>query len=293
MDEARLGAEAAVVAAEVDAVRCELEFDLAGRRLDSASDHLRFAADVASSRLRVLEILAVLEPDRVTVADLERDVASYRELLAQELVSERKYQRVEAEHDALARRVAEHESLLARARTDLEAAEARADALATAPAMADDQVNELAEARVLSARVTALERRLEAVWVRRDDLVLTAPFDGVVTQIPACPGQVVRPGEPVLAMVEAQPQQIVVWLAERAVRQLQQRGDLEAIVVQDLDGHEVRAACPVARVGVSVETMPSELWAVPSRPERGRPVVLGVPPDLRLVPGERVMVKWG
>lgn len=292
MDEERLRAEAAVVAAEVEAVRSELALDLEGRRQDLATERRRFANDVEGTRLEMLGILAVLEPDRVTLADLHRDVESYQELLAQELVSVREYERVQAEHDALARRVQDHEQLLQAARTDLALAEARRDEFILAHA---DEISSegAAAAAALSARVTALQRRLEAVLLRCSDLALTAPFSGVITQIPACPGQVVQPGEAVLTLAEASPSEIVVWLDEASVRQLQAASELQAMVVQEVSGKRIQAHCPVAHIGPVVETMPPELWPAPDLPTRGRPVVLGVPGGVKLVPGELITVRWG
>jgi multidrug resistance efflux pump len=282
-----------VVAAEVEAVRRELEHDLAGRQLEAASDRLRFAADVASARLQVLEILAVLAPDRITLADLQRDVASYGELLAQEMVSVREYERVQAEHDALSRRVDEHQSLLERARQELVAAERRAEAAARRDDALPEHDPALAAASVLAARVTALERQLDAVRVRAEGLQLTAPFDAVVTQIAASPGQMVRPGDTVLTLAESRPEQIVVWVDEESARRLQERGELEAMVIQDVGGRKIRTRCPVGRVGVTVQTMPPELWPAANLPQRGRPVVLAVPSELHVVPGELVTVRWG
>lgn len=291
MDEERLRAEAAVVAAEVEAVRCELALDMEGRRQDLVTERRRFANDVEDKRLEMLEIMAVLEPDRVTLADLHRDVVSYQELLAQELVSVREFERVQAEHDALARRVQDHEQLLAAARSDLALAEARREEFVLAHA--DEITSEgTAAAAALSARVTALQRRLEAVLLRCHDLALTAPFGGVVTQIPACPGQVVQPGEAVVTLAEAAPAEIVVWLDEASVRQLQGTSELQAMEVQATADQQMQAHCPVAHIGPVVETMPPELWPAPDLPTRGRPVVLGIPAGLKLVPGEQVTVRW-
>jgi len=292
MDEERLRAEAAVVTAEVEVVRQELALDLVGRRQDVVTERRRFANDVEDTRLEVLEILAVLEPDRVTLADLERDVESYRQLLAEELVSVREFERVQAEHQALARRVGEHETLLERTRSDLVQAEHRRDDFARQNADVGDQ-NDAADEAMLTARVTMLQRRLALVLLRCSDLTLTAPFSGVVTRIPVCSGQVIQPGETVLVLAEAAPEEIVVWLDEASVRRLQRNGDMQAVVIHSAGGNGVQAHCPVAHIGPVVETMPSELWPAPDLPIRGRPVVLGVPVGLQLVPGERVTVRWG
>jgi len=293
LDEKRLRAEAAVVAAEIEAVRRELALEIASRQQGEASDRRRFAADVEAARLHVLEILAELEPDRVTLADLERDVASYRELLAGEMVSVREFERVQAEHDALASRVQEQAHLLDRAREDLAQAEQRwRQYTARHGEQAGEDAAQAAD-RVLSARVSALETQLDAVLVRGQDLVLTAPFDGVVTQILASRGQVVQPGDVVVTVAESRPAQVVAWLDENAVRRLERRGDLQATLIHQLDGRQLRATCPVARIGSTVETMPPELWLAPDRPRQGRPVVLSVPAGVELVPGERVTVRWG
>jgi multidrug resistance efflux pump len=293
MDAARLRAEVATVSAEIEAVRQELALEIAARQQGAATDRHRFATDVDRARLRVLEIIAVLEPDRVTLADLERDVASYRELLAQEMVSVREYERVQSEHDALARRVQEHEHLLAAARAELTQAEQRWEQYVARHGELSGGEQALVADRALASRITALERELELVLLRQDDLTLTAPFDGVITQILASPGQVLRPGEVVLTVAESQPQRIVVWLDEASVRRLEQRGDLEATLSQVIAGKTVRVHCEVARIGSTIETKPLELWRAPERPESGRPVVLGVPAGVRLVPGGKVTVRWG
>jgi multidrug resistance efflux pump len=293
MDDARLRAEAAVVAAEVEALRRELQLALQERRQSEAADLRRFTADVEQARLRILEVLAELEPDRITLADHDRDVAAYRELLASEMVSVRECERVEAERNAMAERVAELDRMLEGSRSDLVDAERRRDAfLAGRPELVADQAAEAASEAIF-ARVEVLERRLEEVAVRRDDLELTAPFDGVVVQIPGCAGQVLSPGDPVLTLASARAQQIVVWLDEAAVDRLRRRGDLEATVVTAHDGRRLNAACPVVRIGPSVVPLPRELWPAPDRPARGRPVVLGIPAGLELAPGELVTVRWG
>jgi len=290
MDDTRLQAEAAVVAAEVEALRRELQLAAGDRKLDQASDLRRFTSDVEQARLCCLEILTELQPDRITLADRERDVVGYSELLAGELVSVREVQRVTAERDALAQKVSENEAFLERARSDLVEAEARRDAfLNERPDLAVVNAADLA----ISAQVEVLERRLEEVAVRRDDLVLTAPFDGAVVQIPVCPGQVVRPGDPVLTLTSSRAEQIVVWLDETSVARLRQRSNLEARVTQSRGGRQVHARCPVVRIGSAVVNLPVELWPSMDRPVRGRPVVLGVPAGLDLVPGELVVVRWG
>jgi len=290
MDDARLQAEAAVVMAEVGALRAELQLAQADRRLSEAADRRRFTADVEQARLQILEILAELEPDRITLADLARETESYRELLAVAMVSARECERVEAAHAALAGKVAEFETLLAEARRELTAAEERRTEFlrrrpdGAAPDAADETI---------ATRVAVLERRLEEVRVRRDDLALTAPFDGVVIQIPACAGQVVRPGDPVLALTAARVEQIVVWLDEVAVERVRRRGDLAATVIRQRGGRQERTRCAVLRIGPAVVPVPAELWRTPSQPLRGRPVVLEIVPELDLAPGEMVTVRWG
>jgi membrane fusion protein (multidrug efflux system) len=290
MDDARLRAEAAVVVAEVAALRADLEMDDADRRLTETADLRRFTADVEDARLRRLEILAELEPDRITLADLDREVASYRSLLDSEMVSVREFERVEAEHGALAGRVAELESMLTTVLQDLAAAEQRrGEFLRQRPEIA----RQGAATEAVAARIAVLERRLEEVGVRRDDLTLTAPFDGVVTQIPACAGQVVRPGDPVLTLAAARVEQIVVWLDESELDRVRRRGDVEATVVHTVGGRHEHVRCPVLRIGPTVVQVPEDLWPSPTQPQRGRPVVLGIRPGMELAPGEIVTVRWG
>ena len=293
MDDARLHAETAVMVAEVDALRRERALEISARRLDETGELRRFATDIEQAQMQILEILAILAPDRITLADLELDAEVYAELRAGDMVSVREYERVKAERDAMAGKVNEYEVLLARARRDLDEARERQQAyLRQRPSRSGDETGDETAAQALTARLEVLQRRLEEVAVRSEDLILSAPFDGAVIQIPACPGQVVRQGDPVLTLTSMHAEQIVVWLDERSVERLRRRSDLLATVVQTRDGGSLRAECPVVRIGPAVVTVPETLWPTPTRPVRGRPVVLGIPAGMTLVPGEQVTVRW-
>ena len=109
---------------------------------------------------------------------------------------------------------------------------------------------------------------------------------------PAYAGQVVRPGDPVLTLISTRAEQIVAWLDETSFDRLRRRRNLEATVIQAHDGRRLHAACPVVRIGPAVVPLPEELWPSPTRPVRGRPVVLGIPAGVDLAPGELVTVRW-
>ena len=57
-------------------------------------------------------------------------------------------------------------------------------------------------------------------------------------------------------------------------------------------GKPVRiAASQVVELGPSVELIPERLWVNPNVPEWGRPILIKIPPDLKLIPGELVGIK--
>ena len=138
----------------------------------------------------------------------------------------------------------------------------------------------------------------------RHRVELQSPMDGVVIPIQAQDnevlhqrpgeqvvrrvGEVVAAGEPILAVSQREPTEIVAYVSE------QQLGLLEGQMTVDV----IRTRTPpqtapseIRKVGPTIELMPQRLWRNPAVPQWGRPVLIDIPPGLDLVPGEIVGIR--
>jgi len=133
---------------------------------------------------------------------------------------------------------------------------------------------------------------------------LKAPIDGVVIplqqranearlrrpgeKILRRPGEVVAAGEPILTIAEARPSEIIAYVGNRQLGQVEEKMLVE--LIKDREPPQI-ATSQITHVGPTMELMPERLWRNPNIPQWGRPVVIGIPEGLELVPGEMVGIR--
>ena len=101
-------------------------------------------------------------------------------------------------------------------------------------------------------------------------------------------GEVVAAGDPILAVAQTEPTEIVAYASEQQVGLLEQDMSVELV--------KIRYPAQIAQsrglsIGPTIELLPQRLWQSPTIPQWGRPVVIDVPAGLNLVPGELVGVR--
>lgn len=293
-----LQAESRRLEAEHAEARSVLDAESRHRSAERSAEERSFEAGVADLDLRILELETELASERALLAGLREERRILVDGARDGLVSRLDTDRAIAAHEASAARVAALERHLERARAERVAAAARTDRFGRErPAPPSAAVAE-AHLRATLAAQRALIDELEAL---REQHVLRAPCDGVVVDLAGTAGEtatlragegvvrrageVVAAGEPVVAVAETGPSEIVAWVHEGANVALR-------------PGEEVRVApagaprrvvtTRVVAVHPVVERLPERLWRAPGMPAWGRPVVLAVPPDLGVRPGERV-----
>jgi multidrug resistance efflux pump len=126
--------------------------------------------------------------------------------------------------------------------------------------------------------------KLESLAVQYRSLQLHAESTGVVINILAQPGQSVLPGEALVLLSNSTPIQALGWLKQR----------ISNAEINDLEFNALSAASqeiPVSLVTIApvFEQLPQALWANPSVPEYGQPLLFALPPDTGLLPGEPIV----
>ncbi|MBN1360930.1 MAG: hypothetical protein JW993_10075 [Sedimentisphaerales bacterium] len=287
--------------------REQIQVDTADLRINREDNYRRFVTDVENARLRTYELRTQIAADRVTLDDLAMEVKVSERLLEEDAIVPYELERAKVQYQSMARKVEESERLLEQAEADLQEAQQRRDQFARQE-LPEQSVDEALEAirkeiEVQQQLIDGLLEQLAALRSRRA-LELKSPIDGVVIpigtddnqalhqrpgeQVLRRKGEVVAAGEPILAISQSQPTEIVAYATEQQLGLV--REQMMVQLVKTRTPAQI-AQAPVLSVGPTIELMPQRLWANPTIAQWGRPVLIGIPPGLSLVPGEVVGIR--
>ncbi len=285
----------------------QLQMDAASLQISREDNYRRFIVDAERSRLLIFELQAQIAADRVTLDELAMEVKVCEKLLEDEAIVPLELERVKVQHQSLARKIEEDERLLEQVKADLQEAERRRDEFAQQE-VPEQSVNEALEAihkeiKVQEQLMKGLLEQLAALRSRRV-VELKSPIDGIVIpirgednevlhqrpgeQVLRRTGEVVAAGDPILAVSQAEPTEIVAYVNEQQLEFVRERMAVELIKTRT---PAQIAQASVLSVGPTVELMPQRLWRNPTVPQWGRPVLINVPAGLSLVPGEVVGIR--
>ena len=307
--------ELVTISAEIHRLQAELVHtqesllaEAANLETDRIAAHRRFFVDVENARLGVLELKTLLETDRIMLEDLELNAKIFasQSILDQNdtayddtLYYER--QRTKVEYNALAKKIEANQRLLEQAESDLKQAQQRRDEFAQRQ-LQHPPVDSALE--VIRRAIKVQEQQVEVLLARRVPLVLKAPIDGVVGQILRRPvrrtgegvvrqmlrraGEAVLSGETILTISAIRPTEIISYARGEQIGQI--REGMTVQLVKNTEPAQI-ASSQITYLGPIMEVMPQRLWKIPNIPEWGRPMLIAIPPGLKLMPGELVGIK--
>jgi len=268
-----------------------LSADNADRQTNRFNDRRRFSVDVENARLDILRLRAQIETDRIQLEDLALDVKITQDLVEKQAVVPYELQKVQAQYNTMAKRIAENERLLEQADAALEQAIERRDEyikFQTHHPSVDDALEVIRKAiKVQERRMDELLTQLEALDLR-ESLELKAPFDGVVSEIQHFQTETVLAGEMILTITQAKPTEIVGYASEEQINLIREGMTIE--LVKNIEPAQI-ARSRVISVGPTVEQMPARLWRNPNVPQWGRPFLIQVPAQMKLVIGEVIGIR--
>lgn len=310
LDNEHLEAKLATASAEIQHLQAELVHtqerllaEAANLETDRIAAQRRFSVDTENARLRILELKTLIETDRIMLENLQLDNQIFvtRNLSDQDDATHYERQKMKLEYNALAKKIEENEHLLEQAETDLKQARQRSDEFVQRqpghPAM--DSALE-----VIHRAIKVQEQRVEELSARRAALVLKSPIDGVVSQILRRPvrrtgegvvrqmlgraGEAVLEGDPILTVADSESSEIIAWVGGEHLSRVR-----EGMVVELVKENKPAqiASSQVTYLGPIMEVIPQQLWIVPDIPQWGRPMLIPIPPGLKLIPGETVGIR--
>jgi len=309
-DNEQLQAELAVVSAEIERLQAQLA-DTRQRLLDDAAnrqaayiaDHRRFAMDVENLRLRILQVKAQIETDRVALDSSQLD---QKILLAQDQSGADpslgyQLQKVDLQRKALEKSIEQNQQLLAELEKNLAQARMRRDEFARR-AVAQAPVDTALE--VVRKAIKVQEARMAELQARSRPVILRSPIDGVVSQILRRPvrrtgegvvrqmlrrtGEAVMAGDPILTVSAPKPSEIIAYVSGTKVAGVHKGARVE--IIKSNEPLQI-AVSEVTYLGPIMEVMPQRLWFAPDIPQWGRPMLIKIPEGMKLIPGEVVGVR--
>lgn len=272
--------------AEISVVTNRIKVEDHNRQTETTIDFRRFTADIEQARLAILELKAVIEPDRIMLKDFAAEINIEKDLIEKRAVAtDYALTRAQARYDTLEKKIEQNQQLLDEAKLTLQATQKRRQDVADSLPVG---FSEDAEIEVIHKAITVQEHRIKELFAESNALTVKAPVDGIVTNIQLRPGQTVLPGLTILTIAEQTPDQIIAYASPEYTASLKEGMSVELIIETPkptIDRSQVTYVGPV------VEELPVRLWQNPGIAQWGRPFIVKIPPQMKLVPGQAVGIR--
>ncbi|MCD6174811.1 MAG: HlyD family efflux transporter periplasmic adaptor subunit [Planctomycetes bacterium] len=276
-------AELEQLKAELTAAEDRLLIDQFERDSDTTSLERRLAVDLERARLEVLEIRSTLEPDRLTLKDLQVEIEIVNRLVSEQATEEYELQKAQTQYDILKEKVDQTQALLDQAQTNYELAQLRKDELdqkiPVSPLLSDRELAPIRKA------ILVQEKRIAELIKQRGIIVLTAPFDGIVNTLNYKPGQTVVRGDTIMTIVQPTPDSITAWIPQKNIGQFARNMKVKVV---SLNAPRQTFISQISNMSPSLELIPQQLWRNPTVPEWGRSIQVPVQPSFACIHNEIV-----
>lgn len=264
----------------------------ASRNENTRAENLRrFAADVDNARLRVLELKAIIETDRMAAQALEPDIEVTVKLVDVNIIPPIELERLRLQHQALLARVQENTNLLEQAQINLQASQKRLEEF-SAMSIEHPTVDHAVE--VIRKQIAVQEKMMDEISSQLEALrsqrafEIKAPADGIVLQIAMDVGDITDVNLPILKIAQANPTDIMAYADEAIARQIKEGMQVD-VIRRGPPASICRAE--VVSVGPAIEQMPIQLWRNRNVPQWGRPFLVRTGGQMELLAGERVGIR--
>jgi multidrug resistance efflux pump len=266
---------AQVVPVDAEAQRALFAANLESLRAQMLQNVERNTVNAQQLRLDWLRRSSELASARVEVQLAESEFQRYQPLHDTRAVSDAEFELRRSNRDALRSKVETLERLVGDLQTQTNLAAPVTKETDTSPA-----------AKAIAAAITAAQKQLEA---QTETTLLRAPIDGVVTAIARRPGENALPGESIVTVSALRPTRIIGYVRQPLNLRLSV-GDSVTIYSRTV-GHAT-ATAKILQIGTQLETIDPGLLPLTSfrAVEYGLPLLIELPTELALAPGEIVNV---
>ena len=254
------------------------ESDLLRDQVSPADSQQQILLNYQRLRLTLMTLRGQLAVTRVQLQEAENEFKRVESLFKDKIAAEREFERARSLRDAKREEVAELERIVRE----------NEKTVATNQPVFDEKLNAAAAYAIsnLTAALTSHEQKLEAAQT----MTLVAPIDGFVSVINRQKGENVLAGEPILVVSALSARHIAAFI--RQPLNIDPKPGM-AVEVRSRSGARPSAQAKILEVGLQLEPITPGLLPPPAtggnnRLETGLPVLVSLPDDLKLLPGEIV-----
>ena len=308
---AALDASITHLAAESRAARAEYIASVDNLKTEWVAEGRPFATNVSDAELRVLQLTTEIETGQKLWNEFDIDIKRFiiegrldvNDLAVYEL------QLLQAQQATIAKTIEYNKHAREQLQREVKAAVARESEFKNKHephlGTSDKDVED-----VIAKQTDALERQKDVVLAqlasleKREALELKSPIDGFIIPIQGNtneiglrrpgenllrrPGEVVTVGDPIFAVAERQPREIIAYVSERQLGRVREGTAVQ--LIKNTEPAQI-AKSQVTYVSPVVEQMPERLWRNPTIPQWGRSVLIEIPAGLKLVSGQAVGIR--
>lgn len=283
---ATASAEAGRLRAELVAAEDRLKNETVLQQTENIIEARRFTINIEQKRLDKLELMTLIETDRITLEGLRLKKEVTGELLAKKAATVFELQSVQTEYEALAKQIEENEKILEQLNLDIQQAQQRQENLVQQLPAAQELDNALEPFR---KAVDVQERIIAELAVEKSLLVLSSPIDGMVSEVLRGAGETILRGEPILMLSTSQPSEVVAYVTADEARRMEEGMTME--LTRWGRPKMTSENSRVVAIGPTAVQIPQRLWANPTIPQWGWPVQISIPEDFKVLPGEMVGIR--
>lgn len=254
------------------------------RRHNELAQRRQLQETIEQLRLDTQDRQTLIQADTVELASLEEQYNAVEALYKQKVGSRLELVNIKSQRDVIQKRLEGNRETLREAQEQKKVCEERLQEYRLTKAAEMQKI--LAP---LQAAVETQQKRLAEVEIQIENLLIRAPFDGVVTAIHKWAGQSAQPGDPVMRIARTDSQYILTYVRQDT-RVRPAAGMPVEVSVRSLPRRT--ALAEVEDVGPQIEPVPLHQLKDPTIPEWGLPVRVTLPKHLGLLPGELVDVAF-
>ena len=256
--EARLS----VISAEVKLLQAQLEADFS-----------RNAVSYERLKLEWMQHKVNLATSRVNLQQAESNLTRTASLVPGGVASQQEFETMRTARDSLVAEIQAQEQLVNETEESLQRIQ---------QGMEDQKQS---TQNPLLAAIEVQTQKLRLTEVEMSPITLTAPIDGMVSIVHRHSGENLSAGDPILVISSTESTGIVGYVPKTFPVVLEPG---QQVRVRTRSKEREEATGQILSVGVQLEPIPSELRIPGTQSETGLPVLINIPPDLKLMPGEQV-----
>ena len=277
--------EQEIKVAEAELRELEAQVPAKGKSLDLSGleTDRTFQSDLEKAEVELGEARAECARTHAELAGVKEEISRQRELVQHRMAPADRMYQLQVRLTALQQAVTSCPSRIEALEKRKQAAWQRFDGWRSSGRGSLDGNANHVQLQPLRLRSTRQQEYLRLLKMRVENMVLRAPIDGYVVKVNAMTGSVLTLGEPLIVIVEANPQQVIAYLEEDRSYSVV-AGDKALMRPRDRAG--VPAEGTVAAVAATVSQMPQRFWPAPTQPRWGRQVFIRTDANHSLAPGE-------